>query len=116
MVSLPVLRTGDLTVDVQIECYTRDMTANANADYVPRYLNTFSLVKIPAGEIYGFCDIELIDDNFHEPNNEAFKAILANPTQGVEIGRKSEADIIIIGPNDGKFCSYFSENLTTIGL
>jgi hypothetical protein len=101
LVSLPILRTGDLSVDVQIECYTQDVTASANADYVPRYLNSFSVVKIPAGEIYGFCDIELIDDDVHESDSEVFKVLLANPTQGVEIGRKNEAAITIIGPNDG---------------
>lgn len=103
LVSIPVMRTGDLSTDVQVECFTQDETAQGNLDYVPRQVNSFNynLVKIAAGEKFGFCDIELIDDDLHEIQSESFKVVINNPSKGAQIGTKNEAKIIIIGPNDG---------------
>jgi hypothetical protein len=104
LISLPIVRNGDLSTDITVVCYTEDVTATSNIDYVPRNMNAFNLntVKIASGEVYGFCDIELIDDDLHEIKNEQFKAVLVSPSSGVQIGLKKEAKITIIGPNDGK--------------
>ena len=76
----------------------------SNQDFVPRNKkDPSSIVKIASGEIYAFCDIEIIDDAIHEPHIETFKVILANPSAGIKLGFKSEVIIAIKGPNDGKF-------------
>lgn len=99
---MPIIRSGDLSTDVQVECLTIDETANSNVDFVPRLKNNLNsnLVKIPAGEIYGFCDIEIIDDDLNEIQTEYFKTYLSSASPGTRIGFKSEARIGIIGPND----------------
>ena len=100
-ITLPIKRTGDLFTDEYVECLTYEETALSNQDFVSRNKkDSSSLVKIPAGEIYAFCDIEIIDDKLHEVNTETFKVILANPSARLKIGYKSEAVISIIGPND----------------
>lgn len=126
-ISLPVVRSGDLSADSYVECLTQDETAHRMLDYLPRYAasaNTAgqqhqqansNLVKIPAGEMYGFCDIEIIDDDLQEMNTETFKAVLVNPSFGSKIGAKSEAKIAIAGPNDGRH-SFFLANLFILTL
>lgn len=137
-VSLPIVRSGELGVDVWVECVTQDESAHANVDYVPRSISAASsssdsmsstpqhqqliaapapfsnnqsphhsaFVKIPAGEVYGFCDIEIVDDEIYEPGVETFRAVLVNPSFGVRLGSRSEATISILGPNDSESTSW----------
>jgi len=104
-ISIPIVRSGDLNTEMQVECLTKDETAINNFDYFPRNKNGFNyqIVKIPPGEIYGFCDIEIIDDELHELQSETFKIVLMNPSSNTKVGLKSEARVHIIGPNDCKF-------------
>ncbi|CAF0709362.1 unnamed protein product [Brachionus calyciflorus] len=97
-VSLAIVRSGDLAEDVNVECVTMDETAIGGIDYVPK-LNG-GLVRIPPGEIYGFCDIEILDDDLKEIQTELFKVYLRNPSDGSRIGSKHETFIGILGPND----------------
>lgn len=113
-ISVPILRRGtDLSTDVYVDCITADGTAIADLDYVPRYSNSHtrsnnfhsssgktSRVRIPPGEKYGFCDVEIVDDDINEMNTESFKVLLVNPSHGARLGSRSEAVISIIGPND----------------
>ena len=85
-----------------MNCYTEDDTARSNYDYISRKAGSLNIIKIPAGEAFGFCDIELIDDDLHEPHSESFKVYLTNPSNSVQIGTKSVAQITILGPNDCK--------------
>lgn len=122
-VSLAIVRTGEMSLDVWVECVTQDESAHAHADYVPRTAAHYqhqqllgspvsssstsggsggSMVKIPAGEMYGFCDIEIVDDNEYELGSEVFRAVLVNPSFGARLGSRSEASISIVGPNDSK--------------
>jgi hypothetical protein len=110
-ISIPIVRSlgSDLTHDLYVDCLTKDETANADQDYVPRLLhlnnnnNNNVKVKIAAGESYGFCDVELIDDDLHEMYTETFKVFLANPSpHNTQLGGKFEAIVSILGPNDGK--------------
>lgn len=115
-ISLAIVRSGDLGIDVWVECVTRDDTAQANLDYIPRHASPHphqqllgmptstrpsAMVRIPAGEVYGFCDVEIIDDDVYELGSEVFRAVLVNPSFGARLGSRSEASISIIGPNDG---------------
>lgn len=101
-ISIPIIRSGDLSKEMHVECLTKDETAINNLDYFPRNKNgaNYQIVKIPQGEIYGFCDVEIIDDDIHELNSETFKIILMNPSFNTKIGTKSEARVTIVGPND----------------
>jgi hypothetical protein len=92
---------------------TLDDLAKQNFDFVSRNSKSNNhLVKIPAGETYGFCDIEIIDDDLHEQFSESFKAILRNPSSGARIGSKNEVSIFITGPNDVPFYNCKTEQLT----
>lgn len=133
-VSLAIVRTGEMSLDVWVECVTQDDSAHAHVDYVPRTPAHYqhqqllgssvgsggsgsgsgSMVKIPAGEMYGFCDIEIVDDNEYELGSEVFRAVLVNPSFGARLGSRSEASIAIVGPNDSKMIftkkfTYFTE-------
>ncbi len=103
-ISIPIVRSagGDLSVELQVECVTKDETAIQNLDYLARNKHgaDFQLVKIPPGETYGFCDIEIVDDDLHEFESETFKIWLRNPSLNTKIGSKSEAIVSITGPND----------------
>jgi len=103
-ITLPIKRSnGDLFTDEYVECVTYEETALSNQDFIPRNKkDSSSLVKIASGEMYAFCDIEIIDDKFHELHTETFKVVLANPSAGLKLGFNSEAVIAIIGPNDCK--------------
>ena len=106
-ISLPIVRSGDIENDVFVECLTFEETALNNIDFVARKKSEMSsLVKIPAGEMYGFCDIELIDDDLHETETEAFNVVLVSPSAELKLGAKTEAKILIIGPNDSKSLYY----------
>ena len=104
-ISIPIIRSGDLSKEMHVECLTKDETAINNLDYFPRNKNgaNYQIVKIPQGEIYGFCDVEIIDDDIHELNSETFKIILMNPSFNTKIGTKSEARVTIVGPNDSNY-------------
>lgn len=108
-ISLPIVRVGDINIDIQVECSIQDETAHKNLDFIARNKlgDNFQVVRIPAGEMYGFCDIEIIDDDLNEMTTETFRAVLGNSAGDVKIGLKSEAQISIIGPNDGKCLNFF---------
>ncbi len=102
-ISLPIVRVGDLHKEILVECHVHDETAHHNLDYLPRnkHAHNHQLVRIPPNELYGFCDIEIIDDSLPEPITETFRAVLVNPNDpSLKIGLKSEAQVSIIGPND----------------
>ena len=103
-ISLPVVRVGDINSKIQVECSIEEGTAHRNLDFLPRNKigQNYQVVRIPPGEMYGFCDIEIIDDNLNEIETETFNAVLINPIGGSKIGSKSTAQVAIIGPNDGK--------------
>ena len=103
-ITLPIKRSGDLFTDEYVECITYEESALSNQDFVPRNKkDSSSVVKITSGEIYAFCDIEIIDDKIYELETETFKVILANPSAGLKLGYKNEVIIAISGPNDCKF-------------
>ena len=99
-----------MSADVYVDCVTEDETATADLDYLPRVAardsvngrNQANRVKIAAGEMYGFCDIEIVDDDLNEAVSETFRAVLVSPSTGSRVGAKSEATVLIIGPNDCK--------------
>lgn len=104
-ISLPVVRVGDLKTDIEVECAIEEGTAHKGRDFLPRNKpgHNHQVVRIPAGERFGFCDIEIIDDDINEMDTETFKAVLMQQIgSAVKIGKKSEARVEIIGPNDGK--------------
>jgi hypothetical protein len=85
-----------------VNCYTEDDTAHSSQDYIHRKSNSLNFIKILAGETFGFCDIELIDDDLHEIHSESFKVYLTVPSNNVQIGTKNVAQVLILGPNDRK--------------
>ena len=104
-VSLPIQRSGDLSLEAQVECVTQEETALNNLDYAARSKSgvNFQKVRIAPGEAFGFCDVEIIDDELEELETETFRVVLVNPSTGTKLGTKSEARVAILGPNDGKF-------------
>ena len=102
-ISVPIVRSGDLSAEVNVECMAQEESALQNLDFVTRSKNgaNFQKVRIAPGEAFGFCDIEIIDDDLQEIETEVFRVLLANPSAGARIGSKAEARVSILGPNDG---------------
>ena len=102
-ISLPVVRVGDLKSDIEVQCVIEEGSAHKGRDFLPRNKQgqNYQLVRIPAGERYSFCDVEIIDDDLNEMDTETFRAVLVNLGGPVKIGAKAQARVSIIGPNDG---------------
>ena len=79
LISLPVLRSGELDSDIYVDCSTTTSLGNH------RHRNV--LVKLAAGESHGFCDLEMgDDDDLLPPSVATLRVRLANPSSSdVEI-------------------------------
>ena len=53
-----------MNVEIEVECSIKEGTARQHYDFIPRNKpgQNYQIVHIPAGEKYGFCDIEIVDD------------------------------------------------------
>eukprot|EP00057_Strongylocentrotus_purpuratus_P020370 XP_011674844.1 PREDICTED: extracellular matrix protein FRAS1 [Strongylocentrotus purpuratus] len=78
VVHVPVIRTGDLSYESSVRCFTRQKTAQVMMDYDER-LNTddFRIVFAP-GEKIKNCTVRLVEDSTYEPD-ETFIVKLTMP-------------------------------------
>ncbi|XP_069123568.1 extracellular matrix organizing protein FRAS1-like [Argopecten irradians] len=75
-VSVAVVRTGDLSYESSVICYTRQNTALVSQDYVERPLNEESRLYFLPGEQMQSCVVGIVDDADYEPT-ENFRLHLA---------------------------------------
>ncbi|MDB6034284.1 MAG: C-terminal target protein, partial [Verrucomicrobiales bacterium] len=91
-----VVRTGQLTGEVSVVCFTTDGSATAPADYTA----TSNLLVFPANVATQTMVIPIIDD-FRKESNETIVVTLVNPTGGTTIGNFFRATLTIIDDDFG---------------
>jgi hypothetical protein len=104
-ISLPIVRSGDINEDVQVEC---SLEYNYNGTPPPPLPPTsINLIKIPSGQKYSFCDIELdINDDLN-----SLKVALINPSKNAAIGANNAIQIEVLNSKQCKTVDYtVSEN------
>ncbi|PSN46861.1 hypothetical protein C0J52_13686, partial [Blattella germanica] len=70
-VHVPVQRSGDLSSESQVQCYTVQHTATAGKDYVERRRNSIqSILIFPPGITLIDCEVVIIDDTVYESEEE----------------------------------------------
>ena len=89
-VHIPVQRSGFLSAESKVQCYTAQHTAVSGNDYIDRPRNSIkSLLVFPPGITMLNCDIFIIDDHIFE-NEEEFM---------LRLEKISESHEIVLGEN-----------------
>ncbi|KAL5018413.1 hypothetical protein ScPMuIL_004135 [Solemya velum] len=77
-VSVEIQRTGDLSYDSSIICYTRQQSAAVMMDYDERYLSETSRIFFQPGEKVKNCTVGIVNDGDFEPE-EVFLLKIGQP-------------------------------------
>ncbi|XP_053260348.1 extracellular matrix organizing protein FRAS1 [Podarcis raffonei] len=100
---IPIIRTGDLSYESSVRCYTQGQTAKAMEDFEERRNTEESRVTFLKGEKVKNCTIFINDDSAFEPE-EKFQIYLSNPLgnhwSGATVGKNNMASIIISNDED----------------
>ncbi|KAG9480616.1 hypothetical protein GDO78_012204, partial [Eleutherodactylus coqui] len=103
LLHVPVIRTGDLSYESSVRCYTQSQSAQVMDDFEERRNSDDSRVIFLKGEKLKNCTIFINDDLVFEPE-EQFKIYLSNPLgnhwSGAKIGRIDMATITISNDED----------------
>ena len=101
---LKIKRTGDLTKESYVQCYTVEGKGNATAtgptpletygDYIARPQDHTGIVLFQVGEDEQFCEILIIDDSLYE-GPENFFVRLADPFHSYIESGKNEVEVVI---------------------
>ncbi|XP_043920117.1 adhesion G-protein coupled receptor V1 [Protopterus annectens] len=94
--TLVIYRSKGTFGNVSVFFYPQNLEAHLGQDYnaTPRVL-TFT-----EGERYRFVDVHVLDDDIPE-GDEKFQLILANPSNGLELGQNSTVTVTILANDDG---------------
>ncbi|XP_060554877.1 FRAS1-related extracellular matrix protein 2-like isoform X2 [Ruditapes philippinarum] len=98
---IPIFRTGDLSDEFMVICYTAEGTARGTppnkvqsySDYISRPKDHNSMIRFDKGEDKKMCTVTIIDDTLFE-EEERFSLVLVQPMGG-KIGNKRETVIVI---------------------
>ncbi|XP_044284420.1 extracellular matrix organizing protein FRAS1 [Varanus komodoensis] len=100
---IPIVRTGDLSYESSVRCYTQSQTARVREDFEERRNAEESRVTFLKGEKVKNCTVFIHDDSAFEPE-EKFQVHLSNPLgnhwSGATIGKNSMATITISNDED----------------
>ncbi|XP_015220286.2 extracellular matrix organizing protein FRAS1 [Lepisosteus oculatus] len=100
---IPIIRTGDVTFESSVRCYTRTLSAKVMNDFEERKNTDDSRITFFKGEKVKNCTIWLNDDSVFEPE-EAFQVHLGNPMgnhwSGSRVGKNDIATITITNDED----------------
>ncbi|KAG8454257.1 hypothetical protein GDO86_000773 [Hymenochirus boettgeri] len=100
---VPVLRTGDLSYESSVRCYTQSQTAQVMDDFEERRNSDDSRLIFLKGEKVKNCTVLINDDSIFEPE-EQFKIYLSNSLgnhwSGARIGKNDIATITITNDED----------------
>ncbi|OCT97312.1 hypothetical protein XELAEV_18009537mg [Xenopus laevis] len=100
---VPVLRTGDLSNESSVRCYTQYQTARVMDDFEERRNSDDSRIIFLKGEKVKNCTVLINDDSVFEPE-EQFKIYLSNPLgshwSGARTGKNYIATITISNDED----------------
>ncbi|KAM4809143.1 extracellular matrix organizing protein FRAS1 [Rhinophrynus dorsalis] len=102
-VHVPVIRTGDLSYESSVRCYTQSLTARVMIDFEERRNSDDSRLTFLKGEKVKNCTVLINDDSVFEPE-EQFKIYLSNPLgnhwSGARTGKNDMATITISNDED----------------
>ena len=103
LVDIPIIRNGNLSLSVSVNCFTRQRTAIPGEDYIDRPKINNSTVTFAHNSRKALCRINLIDDPEFEPE-EVLLVKLAHPegngNQRVSLGKHKVARVRIENPED----------------
>nr|XP_002119185.2 FRAS1-related extracellular matrix protein 2 [Ciona intestinalis] len=117
---IPVRRSGDVTNELMVICYTEPDTATGTiptkvlsySDYISRSEDHNSLITFERGETEKFCRIVIIDDSLYE-EDEAFSVKLVSPMGG-RLGNFSTSEIVISADENDEPLFYFDSATYTV--
>ncbi|XP_007496032.2 extracellular matrix organizing protein FRAS1 isoform X2 [Monodelphis domestica] len=100
---IPIIRSGDLSYESSVRCYSQSQTAQVMEDFEERRNSDDSRITFLKGEKVKNCTIYINDDSIFEPE-EQFWVYLANPLgnhwSGARIGKSNMATITISNDED----------------
>nr|XP_033819322.1 extracellular matrix protein FRAS1 isoform X2 [Geotrypetes seraphini] len=100
---VPVIRTGDLSYESSVRCYTQSQMAEGMKDFEERWNSDDSRITFLKGEKMKNCTVFINDDSMFEPE-EQFRIYLGNPLgshwSGARIGKNDVATVSISNDED----------------
>uniref|UniRef100_A0A803XZT8 Calx-beta domain-containing protein n=1 Tax=Meleagris gallopavo TaxID=9103 RepID=A0A803XZT8_MELGA len=100
---IPIIRTGDLSYESSVRCYTQSQTAEVMEDFAERRNADESRITFLKGEKVKNCSVYIRDDSAFEPE-EQFHVYLGSPLgnhwSGARIGKTDMATVTITNDED----------------
>ncbi|XP_013371586.1 PREDICTED: extracellular matrix protein FRAS1 isoform X1 [Chinchilla lanigera] len=100
---VPIIRSGDLSYESSVRCYTQSHSARVTEDFEERKNADSSRIMFLKGEKVKNCTVSVHDDSMFEPE-EQFRVHLGHPLgnhwSGARIGKNSMATITISNDED----------------
>lgn len=115
IIDIPIVRNGNLSVPISVNCFTKQRTATPGEDYIDRPKIRNSTVVFQAERRKALCRINLIDDATFEPD-EILLVKLAHPDgngiQKVSLGKHKVARIRIKNDEDQPKIRFMQDHYT----
>uniref|UniRef100_A0A4W3I1G5 Fraser extracellular matrix complex subunit 1 n=1 Tax=Callorhinchus milii TaxID=7868 RepID=A0A4W3I1G5_CALMI len=106
---VPIIRTGDLSYESSVRCYTRQLTAQVMEDFEERRNSDDSRITFLKGEKVKNCTVLINDDTVFEPE-ERFQLQLGNPLgshwSGAKLGNNDIAIVTISNDEDAPIIEF----------
>ena len=102
VLSVMLMRSGDLSLQSSVRCYTRQMSARVGEDFVERPDSPESAVTFRPGQSTQICNVAVRDDSVYE-GPEEFRLVLRSVVSDVRIGKKPQAVISISDKEDSEY-------------
>ncbi|XP_042534078.1 extracellular matrix organizing protein FRAS1 [Dipodomys spectabilis] len=100
---VPIIRSGDLSYESSVRCYTQSHSAQVMEDFEERRNADSSRITFLKGEKVKNCTVYVHDDSMFEPD-EQFRVYLAHPRgthwSGARVGKNNMATITISNDED----------------
>uniref|UniRef100_A0A8C4U634 VWFC domain-containing protein n=1 Tax=Falco tinnunculus TaxID=100819 RepID=A0A8C4U634_FALTI len=100
---IPIFRTGDLSYESSVRCYTQSQTAEVMEDFAERRNAEESRITFLKGEKVKNCSVYISDDSAFEPE-EQFLVYLGSPLgnhwSGARVGKMDVATITVTNDED----------------
>ncbi|EGW11615.1 Extracellular matrix protein FRAS1 [Cricetulus griseus] len=100
---VPIIRSGDLSYESSVRCYTQSHSAQVMEDFEERRNADSSRITFLKGEKAKNCTVYIHDDSMFEPE-EQFRVYLGHPLgnhwSGARVGKNSVATVTISNDED----------------
>ncbi|XP_073898026.1 extracellular matrix organizing protein FRAS1 isoform X2 [Castor canadensis] len=103
VLQVPIIRSGDLSYESSVRCYTQSHSAQVMEDFEERRNADSSRITFLKGEKVKNCTVHIHDDSMFEPE-EQFRVYLGHPLgnhwSGARVGKNNMATITISNDED----------------